>query len=75
MLIALNLLGVVVGSPIFHHLEPRQSSDGCGPNPLVAVMFYAREFGKNQLIKRIAFLSYLIRLCGQPISVLSNCSV
>lgn len=28
-----------------HQLEPRQSSDGCGPNPLVAIIAYAREFG------------------------------
>lgn len=33
------------GLPAHHQLEPRQSSDGCGPNPLVAVISYAREFG------------------------------
>lgn len=50
----LMMLGIatVLGTPI-HHLEPRQGSDGCGPNPLVAVISYAREFG--QLVCTIWF--------------------
>ena len=40
----------VVGLPAHHQLEARQSSDGCGPNPLVAVISYAREFGKFSFI-------------------------
>jgi hypothetical protein len=40
----------VVGLPAHHQLEARQSSDGCGPNPLVAVISYAREFGNFSFI-------------------------
>lgn len=40
------LFGLAAGSPLHHQLQARQSSDGCGPNPLVTVIAYAREFGK-----------------------------
>ena len=30
-----------------HTLEARQSSDGCGQNPLVALLSYAREFSNS----------------------------
>lgn len=47
MLITTQVMAyVVAGMSVHHLLEPRQSSDGCGPNPLVAVISYAREFGK-----------------------------
>lgn len=39
------VLAAVTGLSVHHQLEARQSSDGCGPNPLVAVISYAREFG------------------------------
>ncbi|XP_057375367.1 uncharacterized protein LOC130696293 [Daphnia carinata] len=41
---AMLLVLSVAGLPAHHQVEARQSSDGCGPNPLVAVISYAREF-------------------------------
>ena len=54
MLLPVLLLTVVASTTSASHvMEARQSSDGCGPNPLVAVMSYAREFG--------SFISHFFR--------------
>ena len=52
VVVTVNVMIMVLaaaGLSVHHQLEPRQSSDGCGPNPLVAVISYAREFGTFKL--------------------------
>lgn len=74
LLLSLALLVMVMGTPI-HHLEARQSSDGCGPNPLATVMAYAREFGEYKLqCIRVLFVMLLHSCFGvQRISAHSSC--
>lgn len=61
---AMLLVLSVAGLPAHHQVEARQSSDGCGPNPLVAVISYAREFGMFFIIHLHEFFNstYLKKL-------------
>lgn len=65
------LVLTVAGLPAHHQVEARQSSDGCGPNPLVAVISYAREFG-TLIIYALQFVILLPATFIQRISVLIN---